>query len=141
MKRIWQIFVAPGDEKEPLPISVSPWHDERWASLPMEHWNVILDFVGQDDPQPAEKLRMLSRSADNNDDDLVQASREELSELSDMMEAWIEKIKSAPPLIQAVSEEIPDLYLNEEHARMLEAVAAVFREALRLGKPFRAWVE
>jgi hypothetical protein len=141
MKRSWQIFVAPGEENEPLPISVSPWHSERRASLPLEHWNLILDFIEQYDRKSAERLRMLSRAVDDNDDDFVNASPEDLSELSKRMEVWMKKIKQAPPLVEAVSEDIPDRYVNEEHARMLEAVAAVFREALRLEKPFRAWID
>jgi|SRR6476661_10187962 len=139
--RQWQVFVAPGEETDQLLIEPSPWHDERWVRIPKEHWNLILCFAESLDQDKAEKLDAYSWAADNNEYDNIYASTEELEQLLVFIEELSRKIELADPLVPEATEEVPDEYVNEEHMRMLNAVAAVFRESIRLRQPFRAWVE
>jgi hypothetical protein len=139
--RQWQVFVAPGEETDQLPIEPSPWHDERWVRIPKEHWNLILRFGESLDPDKAEKLDAYSWAADNNEYDNIYASTEELEQLLIFIEELSRKIELADPLVPEATEEVPDEYVNEEHMRMLNAVVTVFRESIRLRQPFRAWVE
>lgn len=139
--RQWQVFVAPGEETDQLPIEPSPWHDERWVRIPKEHWNLILRFAESLDQDKAEKLDAYSWAADNNEYDNIYASTEELEQLLIFIEELSRKIELADPLVPEATEEVPDEYVNEEHMRMLNAVATVFRESIRLRQPFRAWVE
>jgi hypothetical protein len=139
--RQWQVFVAPGEETDQLPIEPSPWHDERWVRIPKEHWNLILRFGESLDQDKAEKLDAYSWAADNNEYDNIYASTEELEQLLIFIEELSRKIELADPLVPEATEEVPDEYVNEEHMRMLNAVVTVFRESIRLRQPFRAWVE
>lgn len=139
--RQWQVFVAPGEETDPLPIESSPWHDERWVHIPKEHWNLILSFAKSLDSDKAEKLDVYSWATDNNEYDYIYASAEELESLLVFMKELGRKIELAEPLVPEATEEVPDEYVNEEHVRMLNAVAAVFQESIRLRQPFRAWVD
>lgn len=141
MSRRRQKFVAPGHEDEPLPTDPSPWHSGRWVRLFKEHWDLILDFAAKLDQVQAGKIRSLSCAADDNEMDYVYASREELESLLRFMATLASAIERAEPLVPEATDDIPDRYPNEEHVRMLIAVAAVFREAVRLGQPFRAWSE
>ena len=141
VKRSWQIFVAPGAETEPLPLVGSPWHDERWVTIPREHWHLILDFADHLDAEKTEKLRSFSYAADGNSSDHIRASPEELESSLQFLDALANEIGRSPPLVPEATEEVPDEYVNEEHVRMLSAVGTVLRESLRLQQPFRAWVE
>lgn len=139
--RQWQVFVAPGEKTDPLPIESSPWHDERWVRIPKEHWNLILCFAEALDQNKAGKLDTYSWAADNNEYDYIYAPTEELESLLVFMEEVGRKIELADPLVPEATEEVLDEYVNEEHVRMLNAVASVFRESIRLRHPFRAWVD
>ena len=141
MKRSWQIFVAPGEETKPLPIESSPWYDERWVTIPKEHWDLILDFGEHFDAQSTEKLRSFSYAGDNNPNDYIYASQEEVESLILFLGDLANEIRHSPPLVPEATKEVPDEYVNEEHVRMLKAVATVFRESLCLQQPFRAWIE
>jgi hypothetical protein len=140
-RRQWQVFVAPGEETDELLIEPSPWHDERWVHIPKEHWNLILHFAESLDQDKAEKLDAYSWAADNNEYNNIYVSKEELEQLLVFIEELSRKIELADPLVPEATEEVPDEYVNEEHVRMLNAVAAVFRESIRLRQPFRAWVD
>lgn len=139
-RRQWQVFVAPGEETDELLIEPSPWHDERWVHIPKEHWNLILHFAESLDQDKAEKLDAYSWAADNNEYNNIYVSKEELEQLLVFIEELSRKIELADPLVPEATEEVPDKYVNEEHIRMLNAVAAVFRESIRLQQPFRVWV-
>lgn len=141
MGRPWQIFAAPGEETEELPIPPSPWHIERWARLPQEHWLLMLNFAKQYNQQYAERLRYLSAARDGNKEDEVYASKEELAELVVFLEQLSFYILQSEPLISFATEEILDEYDNPEHIRMLQAVIAVFKESIRQEKPFCAWLD
>jgi hypothetical protein len=139
--RQWQMFVAPGEENDELPIAASPWHDERWVRIPKEHWGLILDFATNFDQLQAQRLDACSWAADNNTLDYIQISIDELKQLVIFMEGLIYELSKADSLVPNATEEIPDALENEEHMRMLEAVIAVFKETIRLEEPFRAWVD
>ena len=139
--RQWQVFVAPGEETDQLPIEPSPWHDERWVRIPKEHWSLILSFAESLNQDKAEKLDAYSWATDNNEYNYIYVSTQELESLLVFMEELGRKIELADPLVPEATEEVPDEYVNEEHVRMLNAVAAVFQESIRLHQPFRAWVD
>jgi hypothetical protein len=139
--RQWQIFVAPGEELDPLPIASSPWHDERWVRIPKEHWSVILDFAASFSQNIAEKLDACTWAADNNENDIIDISQEDTNVLVEFLENLRHEIEISAPLMPEATDEVPDAFVNEEYVRMLDAVVAVFRESCRQKKPFRAWVE
>ncbi|HLO88303.1 MAG TPA: hypothetical protein VK203_25320 [Nostocaceae cyanobacterium] len=139
--RVWQLFIAPGEEDEPLPIDSSPWHNGRIVRIPKEHWQLILNFAAYFDQEKTQKLDDYSYAPDNNEYDYIYASQEELESLLVFMEELNHQIELAPPLVPEATEEIPDEYENEEHIRTLKAVASVFRESIRLQQPFRAWID
>ena len=141
MGRAWQVFVAPGNEIEPLPIPASPWHDERWVRIPEEHWELMLDFAEPRSYDQVEKLRSFLSAASDNEDYYIYASAEELASLIKWMEELEQAIMAAPTLVPEATEEIPDEYSNEEHVRMLRAVRAVWREAIYLEKHCQYWLE
>lgn len=141
MGRMWQMFVAPGPEDEPLPAEPLPWVEERSVILPREQWVVILDFARRFNEALTEKLSAYSLPVRAYDDDDMRVPREEAEELIQFMNHIAEEIEKADPLVPEPTEEIPDAFGNEEHARMVRAVAAVYSEALRRDEPFRAWVE
>lgn len=141
MSRRWQKFVAPGGEDEPLPTAPSPWHSGRWVRLFQEHWDLIVDFAAKLDEASAAKIRSLSWAADDNEMDYIYAPRGELESVLRFMFRLASEIERAEPLVLEATDDIPDRYPNDEHLRMLSAVAAVFQEAIRLAEPFRAWSE
>jgi hypothetical protein len=71
----------------------------------------------------------------------VNLSSEKLIRMLDFLGRLITEIKQADSLVPKPTEQIPENFTNDEHARMVEAVKAVFQESKRLGKPFMAWVE
>ena len=135
-RRAWQVFAAPGNDEDALPLPPSPWHVDRWARLPLEHWNLILDFAQRIDPQQARVLDQATylTHADSASDTIALSS-DQVRELV----AFIARLQQE--IVPVATEEVPDEYENEEHIRMLAAVAAVFRESLRLGEPFNAWLD
>lgn len=141
-RRTWQVFVAPGNVEEALAIPPSPWHDAREARIPLEHWNLIWDFAQRIDPQQALVLDQATylTKADGPTDPIA-LSPNQVQTLLTFMARLQDEIAQAAPLVPIATEEVPDAYENEEHIRMLAAVAAVFRESLRLGEPFNAWLD
>lgn len=141
MSRPWQKFVAPGPDGLPLPIAESPWHSNRWVRIPYEHWNLIIDFASRLDIASAECLRSLSWATDDNEMDYIDCSSAELERMLDFVNHLSREIEHAPPLVPEATNVIPDRYPNDEHVRMLSAIAAVFQESIRRNQPFRAWSE
>jgi hypothetical protein len=141
MSRLRQVFVAPGEENEPLPLDSSPWHIDRAVYIPREHWELILDFAAKIDPVSARKLDSYSWAADNNPDDAVDVSREEIESAIKFMQQVKLQLITVEPLVPEANEETPDSFVNEEYVRMLDAVSAVFQEALKRDESFRAWTE
>ncbi len=91
MSRLWQIFVAPGDGSDALPIDRSPWYSGRTVTLPKEHWEVILQFAASINKQAAQKLTSYARSENYFDDDNIHVSREELDSILVFMEKLSQK--------------------------------------------------
>ena len=141
MSRSWQVFVAPDDESAPLPIAASPWHIDRMVRIPTEHWLLILDFAESMNLALSDELRANSRAIDHNPDDEIRIPLSRLGPLVAFLRQVKVAIGLAPPLVPEATEDVPDELTNDEHARMIEAVSAVFEEAQRLQQPFRAWNE
>jgi hypothetical protein len=136
MSRLWQTFVAPGTG--PIAGGEAPWFaDDRVVRLPDEHWQLILDFAASLDPAAAAQLREYSLPEDGRclPDTLC---GEKMIRFLDMLQA---ALLAGPRLSPFVSDEIPDDYEREQHQAMVLAVQLIFREALHLGEPFRAWVD
>ncbi|NEQ33722.1 MAG: hypothetical protein F6K04_22445 [Leptolyngbya sp. SIO4C5] len=140
MNRLWQVFVSPGDENKPLPLEPSPWHDDRYVNIPRGHWELIIDYAKSIDVDLAEKLNFYSFSTEQNND-YVHFDSQELKKLVKFITHLSQVIQSAEPIHPKATEELPDIYENSEYVRMLEAVSAVFQEALDYGEAFRAWIE
>lgn len=135
MARPKQRFIAPGPEEEALPIAASPWHFARIVEFPREHWEVILEFAKG--LHSAEEIERLEEYAYPVDDELL-PERRDGEAMIEFLRTLQAEIRAAPPLVPEVTEEFLEDLPNEDHARMLEAVAAVIAEALRLGEPFIA---
>lgn len=140
MSRPWQIFAAPGEDAEDLPIPPSPWHIERWAKLPQEHWWLILDVAARYHAGYARRLHELSSGSNANDQDEIIVARAELAVLIDFLDQIAAIVAVADPLVPYPTDDIPDAYYNTEHVRMIQAVIAVFQESIRLGSPYRVWI-
>jgi hypothetical protein len=143
VERQHQIFLAPGNDSDTLPTPSSPWHIERQARLPFEHWLVILQFARSIDLEFGGSLEAYSKMQNslNFKEHEVNLSSEKLIRMLDFLGRLITEIKQADSLVPKPTEQIPENFTNDEHARMVEAVKAVFQESKRLGKPFMAWVE
>lgn len=140
MRRAWQVFIAPGPDDAELPTEPSPWHTGREVRIPLEHWELVVDF-GQKNVDSAEADAVRQMSWSREPDSVVRTSADGLRAASAFLERLKGAVLQADPLVPAATEQIPDEYENDEHARMLDAVRAVFLEALQTGQPFRAWVE
>ena len=141
MSRLWQVFVAPGEDSSPLPLRPSPWHDGRMVRVPHEHWLVILSFAASMNQALSDELGSISRAPDNNPDDEVSCDLERLSTLISFMQELGIAIQAAPALISEVSDEVVDDLTNDEHARMIDAVACVLKQSNEMRRHFRAWIE
>lgn len=128
-----QLFIAPGSDDEPLPIEPSAWHAGRCVVIPLEHWEIILQFVAGTDKALFQTLERYSYPPDTRRilpaDDELRVVLHSLDELQD-------RIRASPPFVPVVNERFPEDFSNEEHALMVKAAAAVFREALTRGEPF-----
>jgi hypothetical protein len=103
----------------------------------MEHWKVILDFAETLSAKKAQILRAYSYPEDGR----TLPPREEIDAMLAFILELEEAIRKAPPLVPAVTEVFLEDYPNEEHVRMLQAVAAVLAEAKRLDHPFEGDVD
>lgn len=133
MGRPNQLFFAPGPDDEPLRIAASAWHSGRCVVIPLEHWEVILAFVTQTDRSLGEILERYSYPPDTR---RLLPSADELREVLQSLNQVIDRLRAAAPLVPEISERFPEDFPNEEHALMVEAAAAVFREALVRQEPF-----
>lgn len=133
MGRLAQLFIAPGSDDEELPTAASSWHRGRYAKLPMEHWEVILEFAERMDPEKAQVLRRYSYPAP---DGKILPSPDEHQMMMVFIRDLQREILNAPPLVPEANELFPEDFPNTDHAQMLDAVAAVLQEAQRLGQPF-----
>ena len=134
MGRLRQFFIAPGPEGTPLPTAPSPWHWDRFAKFPMEHWDAVLDFAETIDAEKTETLRRYSCTPDEG----TLPPRDELQEMLNFIQRLERAISESPPLVPEANELFPENYPNFEHSNMLEAVAAVLSESQRLHEPFKA---
>ncbi len=143
MGRQYQVFLAPDNGPENLPTAPSPWHIERQARLPFEHWLVVLQFARSIDLELANSLEAYSRIqySLNFKDHEVHLTSEQMFTMLDFLSRLQSEIKQADPLVPEPTDRIPENFTNDEHVRMVEAVTAVFQESKRLSKPFTAWVE
>ena len=104
----------------------------RLVRLPMEHWEIILDFAESLDREKAQILRRYSYPETRQ----ILPQPEELDAMIRFIAELQDTIRSAPPLVPTTTEIFLEDYTNDEHARMLESVAAVLAEARRLNQPF-----
>ncbi len=141
MSRSWQLFEGPDPDDRPLPTPPSPWIEGQLVRLPLEHWQIVVDFAAKSSPDVARQLSGISFAAAGQDDDRIALEPSELQSLLKNLERLALAIRQAEPLVRVATAAVPDEFVNEEHARMVEAVRAVVTEALRLGLPFRAWID
>lgn len=137
MARRWQVFIAPGEDGEDLPIPESPWHVSRQARMPSEHWEVITEFAEKNIPGLGELLE----SASYFDEDFSKWSSEKTQAMYEGLKKLCVLISQSEPLTPKVTDEIPEDYTNEEHIRMIEAVIAVIEESQRIGEMFDSYID
>ena len=137
MGRRWQVFIAPGEEGEELPIPESPWHVSRQARMPSEHWEVIIEFAEKNLPGLGELLE----SASYFDEDYSGWSSEKTQTMYEGLKQLCILIDKSEPLTPEVSNEIPEDYTNQEHIRMIEAVIAVIEESRKMGEMFDSYID
>lgn len=90
-------------------------------------------FVARTDPSLAEMLEFYSYPAGAR---RLLPSADELRDVLQSLDQVMDRLRAAPPLVPEVSDRFPEDFPNEEHALMVEAAAAVFREALVRQQPF-----
>lgn len=139
-RRNWQVFAAP-DDGEPLVEGPHPWIDDRWVYLPLEHWELLQERARRENPELAHRLALASGAVDPAADDAIELPPAELEVLVAFVETLADRVESEPDLTDEPTDEIPDAYPSDEHARMLRSVGVVLREALRTGRPARSWKE
>jgi hypothetical protein len=137
MGRLHKYFVAPGPEDEDLSIPESPWHSGRFVRLPLEHFIVLSEFARTIDPVRAEHLWELA----NPESGRTSASPQVLDEALAFLALLRQQLLDAPPLVPCVTEEFPEDFTPAEHARMLDAIAAVLQAAKVQAQPFAAGSE
>ena len=138
MRRLWHVFMAPGESEQPLPIPESPWHAGRAARVPEEHWQQLLEFAHTVDDAGADELE---RASFLENEQARQWSADNSRALGDLLQRMIERLPAAPPLTPEVTDDILEPYSPAEHVRMVQAVQSVIAESLRLGQPFESWVD
>jgi hypothetical protein len=139
MGRLKQVFEAPMDSTDELPIPPSPWHHNRSVDLFMEQWERILAFAATLDPIKAGIVASYAYSSDPHD--VIDVPSEQLDQSSKFLTEVRASLEHAEPLEPEPTEEMPENFTNHEIARMIEAVLSVLQEAGRLRQPFRAWSE
>jgi hypothetical protein len=137
MSRLWQIFQAPGPDDVSLPLDESPWHVGRQARLPKEHWDAIVALARRLQGSWGE---LLERASDL-DDDASRWTTQDSTALLAALGRIIEALPAVAPLTPQVTPDIPENYGNDEHARMVAAVAAVVRESLADGAVFTSYTD
>jgi hypothetical protein len=140
VSRVWQQFSAPGPDEEPLPAPASPWITGHSVRLPREYWELLIDFARRLDAAEAERLLDQSGNAGWGNE-TIEADPATLPSSIAFMERVEDAIQAAPELVPEATEALPDAFVNEELARMVRAVRAVYEDSLRRGEPFDAWTE
>ena len=133
MGRLHQLFTAPGPEEDTLPTPASAWHTGRYVTIPMEHWDLILDFAEKLDTDKAQILRRYAYPPNTR---WLLPPTEELESMLVFLKHLQEEILKAPPFVTEPSDRYPEDFPNDEHVRMVDAVVAVLLEVRRLGQPF-----
>ena len=132
----WRVFIAPGDEDTPLPTSATSWHRDRMVRILSGHWDTIIQYAATIDPDKAEALDMLAQDHEGQDPPSADAISESLSFIDEL----IQRLEAARETLP-YAEDDPDHFSNDVYVDMLQAVKAVFHEALRLHEPFQAWLD
>ena len=136
MGRKWQVFIAPGDEEQDLPIPESPWHVYREAIIPIEHWEVITDFAEKNIPG----FGKLLHSASYLDEDCSQWSNEKTTIMYEGLKKLCILIAESEPLTPEITDKILEDHPPEDHTDMIKAVMAVIEESQRMGEMFDSYV-
>lgn len=137
MGRRWQVFIAPGEDGEELPIPESPWHVSRQAVIPEEHWKVIMEFAEKN----ISGLGELLDSASYFDEDYSKWSEKKTQIMYEGLKKLCVLIAQSEPLTPEVTDEILEDYSPEAHIDMIKAVIAVIEESQRIGEMFDSYID
>jgi hypothetical protein len=141
MGRIMRWFAAPGPEEEALPLPHSPWHAGRCAIIPDEEWQLILSFAHERDPEGARLLEACANPDNLSAKTKVRMRADEIRKAREVIHQLTSAIRGGgtptarDPRTAQLTAMVP------AHGKMLDALAAVLDEALRLEEPFHAWVD
>ena len=135
-------FIAP-DEKglETLPVpfqyTYSPlWIFGREVCIKRQAWIIILQIVGEVDK---EEQSFLEKESCNRDGSItIPYNEQNLKRLIDLIDKTIAYIYILPYEISEYYNEIEYQFTNIVYKRMLWSIQSVFKESLRLKKPYAA---
>jgi hypothetical protein len=136
-----QFYDAPGPEDEPLLPAANAWVIGRTVSVPLDYWDLILGFAEGLDHEATARLRSQSGRAGWDHEDEIEISAQEAARTAAFLAVVAERIAVAEPLVPEPTETFPEAYYNEELARMVEAVQAVFAAAAQRHELLHAWTE
>ncbi|OAD23954.1 hypothetical protein THIOM_000199 [Candidatus Thiomargarita nelsonii] len=145
MSTCYRKFEAPSSVEGRLPIDQSPWHFERYAQIPLRHWEMLIEFAKEIDADRAIKLEDSSVGSFENDD-YLNLSEADMTAVISFMEEMKERLGSTQSIFPLLKDRVfndkydmYDEYENDEYQRMLEAVITVYKESQRLGEPVCAY--
>ncbi|MFE7042051.1 hypothetical protein ACFU9X_22180 [Streptomyces atratus] len=134
-----QVFEAPGDPEEPLPITYEGWTFERSVLLPLWDWYLILDEARKRDKELGSLLIDASGSADPRAEVAKTIPVERYGSLMEFIERLADEFARGVDLAGVQAELDLGDYDSSIYAEFLRATAAVLKEAHRLDAPFRSW--
>ena len=137
MGRRWQVFIAPGEEDDDLPVEESPWNIGREARLPKEHWDLIVELAKNNDPELGVLLEQIAYL----DGDFSQWNEKKTKKLYKGLKQLCFTIDKSEPLAPEVSNEIPEDHPPEDHILMVRTVMAVIEESQRMGEMFDSYID
>lgn len=137
MGRRYQNFAAPGDEDLSLPIPKSCWHVGRIATIPAEHWELLIEFANEKLSQDEFFLEKASHLDGNFSD----WSMGKVSEFCSALKELIFILNQSENINNEYSDEILEIHSNNEYIEMLETILAVVNESLKSSEFFNSYVD
>jgi hypothetical protein len=137
MGRRYQNFVAPGDEDISLPVPSSCWHVGRLATIPAEHWEILIEFANKKLSQDEDFLEKVSYL----DGDFSNFSMEKVTKFHCILEELISILRGSEDINHEYSDEILEIHSNDEYIEMLKTILAVVDESLKLSKFFNSYTD
>lgn len=139
-------YRAPEDdakENQVLPVPFNfeyepPWLIGRTVYIRSQAWNIIVSELMKIDKK---RFSLFEEESWNSDGILIPYNEAKLHKLIKFLDEAIENITNLDTELYLKYQEFEYRYSNLGYVRMLESIQTVFRESLRLQKPYQAWGE